>query len=267
MNDDFLYANPPLIEVIAEVRWRIQELSGTGNAIDPHYDVFSKDFIEASRKAGYSVSERLIPEQIPLEFLPYKVIQRIRREHASWPLAQIGPGLLTINIVPPYQGWSSFLPVVDEFTSRLFEVYPLSDTYLDINQVELRYIDGFTQAHGVVDHYEFLRDELGLVSEVPKRIAEHAIEGPDSILRTGTLGVFLKSPEQSIGSITFDRGEVSNRNAVIATFTVRSLPVGTPKDNSGILAWLSDAHNVTRDWFDTVTSDKVKDAMGPTTNI
>jgi uncharacterized protein (TIGR04255 family) len=99
---EFVYDKPPLIEVICEIRWRLQPLvSAPGTAIDPHFSSFSDDFTNMCKTSSFSLVERINPENVPVEFLAGHPIYRFRKQQNQWPLFQIGPGLLTVNDVPP----------------------------------------------------------------------------------------------------------------------------------------------------------------------
>jgi uncharacterized protein (TIGR04255 family) len=148
MASDFLYQNAPLIEVITELHWSLQPLIAIPNAaIDPHFAILSSKFTELARETGFVHVERLLPEQIPLEMMPHRAVFRFRRAAETWPLFQVGPGVFTANIVPPYQGWGDFRQSISSGLDLLLASYPLRPSYFRIEKLELRYIDGFTKRH------------------------------------------------------------------------------------------------------------------------
>jgi uncharacterized protein (TIGR04255 family) len=135
---DFLYDNPPLAEVIAEIHWELVPLKSVpGGGVDPSFEPFSGAINGIFADNGYTHIERMIPDQVPLEFLAHKVVSRFRTSANKWPLFQIGPGLLTVNIVPPYQGWSSFAPALKLGFEALHKAYPSASTHLRIKRMEV----------------------------------------------------------------------------------------------------------------------------------
>jgi len=105
---DFVYKRAPLIEVIAEIHWNLKPLGSAPEAkIDPYFDLFKEAFSEVI-KDTLPFEERLVPIEIPVEFLSGQPHLRFRSKQGGWPLVQIGPGVMTINIVPPYNGWVEF---------------------------------------------------------------------------------------------------------------------------------------------------------------
>jgi uncharacterized protein (TIGR04255 family) len=52
-------------------------------------------------------------------------------------LVQVGPNLLTVNFLPPYAGWPTFLPLIDEMVGMYREIA----TPAGLSRVGLRYIN------------------------------------------------------------------------------------------------------------------------------
>ncbi len=262
---DFLYENPPLIEVIAEIHWKLVPLQiGPGTAIDPHREAFALAFAKACAQNGFTVEETVVPNNVPRELLGHRVVRRFRREASGWPLFQIGPGVVTANIVPPYEGWRVFLPLVRLAANMLFESYPLPERYLSIESMELRYIDAFTETHGVDDRAQFIRDDLGMASRVPDPIMSLAAETDEPVQQTASTVLNLRNPANSIAALSVENGTASDRPAVIATFRARTTGNHLQQISPGeIEAWFDDAHEIVKHWFEQVVSDRVMERMGP----
>lgn len=216
MAKDFLYANAPLAEVIAEIHWKLDPIQAVPNAaIDPHYAGFESDFQAACAEKGFTNVERTVPDQVPREFLGHQVVRRYRKGPGVWPLFQTGPGILAMNIVPPYKGWQEFSPFVLEGIELLFLTYPIPERYLKIEKLHLRYIDAFTEDHGVTDRAEFVRSDLRMARELPAGVLHHAANTEEPVLQTAEATVSLTRPENSKGHIKIDTGHSGNRPAVI----------------------------------------------------
>ena len=266
---DFVYENPPLVEVIAEIHWRLVPIQiGPGTAIDPHREAFAEAFTEACAQHGFTVDETVVPDNVPRELLGHQVVRRFRRETNGWPLFQIGPGVVTANIVPPYDGWGEFLPIVRTAVDLLFGSYPLPERYLNIEALELRYIDAFTEDHGVADRATFIREDLGMAAPLPEPILALASETDEPVQQTASAVLQLSNPENSIASLSVENGTASDRPAVIATFRARTRGNHLRRvDRDFIATWFDEAHGVVKEWFEAAVSDRVKEKMGPTKEL
>jgi len=267
MPNDFLYANAPLVEVIAELHWKLDPLQSIPNgAIDPHYKTFESDFKDACIKKGFASIERIVPEEIPQELLAHKVISRYRKAPDIWPLFQTGPGLLAMNIIPPYGGWDEFAPFIAEGFDLLHSCYPIPDKYLNLEKLHLRYIDAFTSEHGVNDRAEFVRNDLCMARELPDQILSHASNTKESVLQTSEATISLTKPAFSKGTVKVETGQKGKDPAVIATFVIETQNQ-VPQSQEDVITWFNDAHWVLHDWFDAMLSDRVKDQIGPKKEI
>ena len=144
-----LYKNAALVEVIAELHWELKPIQiAPGAKVDPFYDLFREKFFAAAKAKGFAFQETIIPKEVPAELLPNKPRERLRASEGAWPLYQIGPGIFTVNVVPPYSGWLDFRKTLAEGLKLLIESYPSAEQYMKVTHLELRYIDAFTSRHG-----------------------------------------------------------------------------------------------------------------------
>ncbi|ASJ70595.1 TIGR04255 family protein [Granulosicoccus antarcticus] len=261
---DFLYEIAPLVEVIAEIHWNLVPIqSAPGNAIDPYFQDFKISFQEEIIKAGFGYVEPLVPDSVPLEFMANKPLHRYRQKEGKWPLYQIGPGVLTINIVPPYQGWADFYKYIELGIECLYKCYPVSERYLNIVSLDLRYLDAFTKDHGVEDRFDFLRDDLNLAAELNPRISELAAETDEAVLQAANLSINLKSPERTVANVSCQNGMSGRDPATIVTFqTTNSNILDSEKSAPDVAQWFQLSHVVLHDLFDAMLSDRVKKLLG-----
>lgn len=263
-NSHILYENAPLIEVLAEIKWHIMPLeSMPGMAVDPHFSAFSDDFKKEIGNCGFSSAEKIVPERIPLEFMPFKVIFQFREKPKKWPLFQIGPGLLTANTIPPYEGWECFKNLIYKGLFSLYKAYPYPERYLRISSIELRYIDGFTRDHGYEKYRHFVKENLGIEGTIPKRIVENYVSFPEDILISQEIMMDLNTPELSNGFIKISPGKKENNEAVFSELIIRKETKLEQSNPDSLLAWFDQAHTVLRDWFEIMTSDQLKKNMKP----
>ena len=266
---DFLYENAPLIEVIAEIRWALQDvMAPSGVRIDPHFQAFAEDFRSAAAEKGFGFVERVVPENVPLEMVPYNVVFRYRKRQNQWPCMQIGPGVLTVNHVPPYKGWAEFEPHVASMIDMLLSTYPVPERYLHLNLLELRYIDGFQEKLRMTKPGPFIREHLQLHQDFPEAVLELCAGTLDDVEPSGVYRFPVREPANTTGSIQVGTGQANNEPAVLATFKLQLQDPKSIELDRGVLArWYSDAHKTVRNMFQGVTSDELKELMGPRKEI
>lgn len=266
---DFLYESAPLVEVIAEIHWNLVPIqSSPGSAIDPYFQDFRSSFQEKIGSDGFGYVERLVPEGVPLEFLANKPVYRYRSKEGKWPLYQIGPGVLTINIVPPYEGWADFYKSIELGIESLFSCYPVSERYLHATTLDLRYLNAFTRDHGVGNRFDFLRDDLSLASDLNPRVLQMAVDSEEPILQAATVSINLKSPESTVATVSSQNGMSGSKPATIVTFqTTKSNILDSEKSKASVARWFQLSHDVLHELFDAMVSDRVKKLLGAKVEI
>jgi uncharacterized protein (TIGR04255 family) len=261
MDNDFLYENAPLVEVIAEFRWDIQRIESLPNAaIDPHFPTFEAEISARLSRDGFGTVESLVPPNIPIELLANRVLKRFRPQPNKWPVFQIGPGLFTINIAPPYGGWAKFRRILKKGVDYLLASYPMPEAYLHFRQFELKYIDAFTERHGFREMRSFLSDYLNINVSLPDELwAQTSDEAP--VLITSEIHLPLIEQNGSRGIIRLGSGQTDNQNAAVLELAVRR--VGSLPDRAAIMHWMDGAHETVRSWFQLLTNQRMKEMMGP----
>ena len=265
MAKDYLLKNAPLIEVIAELHWRLKPIFGSrAAALDPHLEEYIDKFSRASGAAGFSFVEKNIPDDVPRELLAHQSLMRFRKAANEWPLFQAGPGLFAANITPPYRGWQSFNPVLRQGIDILLNSYP--NQYLEIERIELRYLDGFTAKHGLTDDPgAFLRDDLffgGKSENLANLIAEDG-----NLLQIGQQLFPVESPKSCNAILELGTGTVGSESAIMAQFIVRGSHFESELTVDGLLNWYDEAHATLHEWFKKNTSERLRNAMGPREEI
>ncbi|PMV81448.1 MULTISPECIES: TIGR04255 family protein [unclassified Pseudomonas] len=187
------FDNPPLVELVAELRWKDLSVPAgvppgfpAGFAFPPINDAFDKQLpvvTNAMTSIGYGASERLVPVGFPV---PTEVpIVRYRysgndcaepgREHLPSTLFQIGTGIFTANAVKPYKSWDDFSPIVEKGIKILLDSQTAS---IEGYSLVLRYIDAFrNDLTGDTTHLQFLKDVFGFKIEAPDFLRNHSISG------------------------------------------------------------------------------------------
>jgi uncharacterized protein (TIGR04255 family) len=261
MPADFLYRNPPLVEVIAEVRWKLQPLQSLPNAaIDPHFSALASDLTSLLAAEGFQVVETLVPAEVPIELLPNRVVKRFRQAADRWPVFQVGPGVFTVNVVPPYKGWAEFRTILAHGVDLLFKSYPLPEKYLTVSETRLKYVDAFSTKHTYVELLPFIRDHFSIQIDLPDEIIESATE-QKAITLSSTISFPLRERSSSSGIIKIASGKHHGADAAILELTALDKECGSSPE--AIIEWTDFAHSMVRRWFQIIANDKLKQLMGP----
>jgi len=244
--------NKPLVEVIFELRWDLEEIEdqqqnlGPEMGIEPNYQIILGRFYDRIHKE-YQYYEKLPAAKMPEDISAYIVQHRFRKDKNSWPLVQLGPGIVTLNDTDNYT-WEDFRSRITQLIELLFEVYPKSSENLKFNKIQLRYIDSVEFDFKNNNIFEFLRDKMKTKIHLPdslfnSNIVNHLPSGLD--LR------FSFPSNKPIGSINlrFGSGTRRNKSALLWETMIFSKKKDVPNSKSGILEWAIKAHDITHDWF------------------
>ena len=264
MSKDYLYEKAPLVEVIAEVHWALKTLASMPESkIDPYYDLFKQPFLEDAAGLGLGHREELIPVAVPIEFVGGQPQLRLRRAEGKWPLAQVGPGVVTANIVPPYNGWAEFSGFLRSVTKILFKNYPLAEKTLKIVRLHLRYIDGFDKSFGLENYAEFVGSKLGINAPLSREFARDVIH-PDSQLTFVADNQFLnRSPEGSLGRIKIGPAKMNGRDAAVLELHCEShYSDGSVTSIEFVDRWFDQAHQALRLQFTKLATEELIGVMG-----
>ena len=269
MNDDYVYATPPLVEVIAEVHWETQKIASIpGGGVDPFYSACLDAIRKNSHFGDFRHEEHLMPDQVPIEFFSNKPLVRFRKQANSWPLYQLGPGIFVTNLTPPYQGWQDFKKILAHGLRALFANYPYADTQLKISKLELRYVDAFTKRHGFENYAVFLTEGLGMSLQVPATVLNNSADGEmKGVVTNSEVSFPLKKLPSSRGIISVGLGESSREKAVVAQFACTYEGATLQPQETTLLDWFDTAHMELRDWFEQMVSNEVKGTFGAPTKI
>lgn len=264
---DILYANPPLIEVICEVHWELQQIRSLPPEarFDPHFETFKDDIANRAAEAGFSFVEQLQNSIIPREFRPHAPEVRFRRGQGEWPLFQIGPGLFVVNTVPPYGGWDNFRADVRKFINFLLICYPVSSRYLKISRLELRYVNAFDNKFGFTSYSSFVAQNLRVITKVPSDLlAKHMPAGRDVDVHS-RIDFPIISPANSVASINIGTGLIKEAVAALLLNLIVREDRGKPHslELTEIVDWFDQAHESIRDLFDHVFTAELKKKMVP----
>lgn len=267
---DYVYADPPLVEVIAEAYWSTLPLDISPNlAVDVAFNGLSSALPARMEAGGFVSLERLAPPQAPIEMLAGQPILRFRRSPNTWPVYQLGPGVFTCNHTPPYQGWSSFKGVLQSGLDLLVASWPPSYP-MQLVKLRLRYIDAFVEKYGYSGNDPiFLKTALtGAGAGLPEALIQHFSNKPESMQVTVASRFAIDSLKGTTASIAFGPGQTAQGSrAYMADFAVEVDCAGSPIGPGDCMPWFDSAHGVVRNLFDRIIDKSLRERFGPVTVI
>jgi uncharacterized protein (TIGR04255 family) len=255
------FEKPPLIELIAELRWLPAGVSaanenapqmqipaalfaGLGGSSEQLYMRFA-GLIGAK---GFLHSERLIPQGFPA--IPFQPVYRYSKagNQPGQPIFQLGSGVFSAHITPPYKTWDDFRPFVEIGVAALLEAR--GGSALPINSATVRYIDCFTE-HFLqgLSTGSFMQQMLGIGITVPDAISKHLRSGKE-ITPAINLSVPLANDRQM--EVALANGGTPAGSGLIMNSSVSSSVVLRPELDI-VMHFLDGAHQVISDMFVALT--------------
>jgi uncharacterized protein (TIGR04255 family) len=239
------------VELIAELRWGSGGVLPAGQpqgagpillALSGQHEEFFMRFGSGAGAIGYNLVERVIPHGLPA--LPFQqVIYRFRRkdQEQGTSVYQVGDGLFSANITPPYRYWEDFKPVLEKGVELLLETRHPSEKEMPFTTARVRYINAFgsrfTEGRSTA---AFLREVLGFGVELPTPVRDEI--APDKEAKPALqLIIPLKTGLEM--NLTLTEGLVSGQQAVVMDLTV-SNEAQTQPTKTNVMAVFETAHEV-----------------------
>jgi uncharacterized protein (TIGR04255 family) len=159
-----VYAEPPLQEALCEFRFR-GDTSWDWTVPGMLWERIGSEF---PRKESKTVlpKELLEAGDLPLELRQATVRAQFFSESGSR-LVQVGPDLLTVNVLPPYPGWIEFRPLI----LRVLETYREIAAPAQVERIGLRYINRVTVPSAEIELSDYFRAAIGTPSAGVGRLA------------------------------------------------------------------------------------------------
>ncbi|MES2072606.1 MAG: TIGR04255 family protein [Pseudomonadota bacterium] len=232
----------PLVEAIFEVRWELQGLNN-GMPNDPLYEVLPV-LLARKLKGDFPDHLRLPSAQIPGMMLPYQPQHQYRSNGQTWPLVQIGAGVLTVNETDTYQS-ATFLPRCLAVFDKLKSVWNEFEHDPKIVYAGLRYID----AEPLNDRkVEDVLGKLGVTVSLNAPIFK-------AEFLKGGVGAFMLSTQLQCSeprgqvALSFNRGQKDGEESLIWETSVSSEGEDCQQFMSSPGDWLKKAHNSNHEIF------------------
>jgi len=238
----------PLVETIFEIKWELPESHPSNPLIkyDSKYNLLV-GILSEKLKSDYPHYERLMQASMPEEMAGYIVQHRFRTAENKWPLVQVGPGIITLNETERYDYQNDFRDRIQNLTSSFFISYP-DRKKLNIKELTLRYIDAIEFDFEKENALDFIREKMKININIPDSLFDK------TNVRNFPLGYILNmtfpySDKKSRAIIQIGTGNSANKNAIVWNTTISTMSEEKINDESAIIAWVDDAHTLSREWF------------------
>jgi uncharacterized protein (TIGR04255 family) len=260
------FENAPLVELIAELRWMAGAIAPQGQP-QPATIIFAPNqneafFMRFGSKIGaigYGLIDRIVPAGFPP--MPFQATYRFRKNppEEGTTIYQIGNGVFSANITPPYHSWAQFRPVVQTGVEILIETRDPPEAATPFATATLRYVNAFgskfTEGRSIAD---FARDVLGFTIDPPPVVRAEIASGVP-IRHTLQMLIPLSSGQQM--SLILAEGIVNNEQSVIMDISViAQQPIVVAKDN--VMEAFDKAHDIVHRVF-VGSTEKLSHIMGP----
>jgi uncharacterized protein (TIGR04255 family) len=255
------FKHPPLIELVAEVRWG--EMTPPGGRIvlaTSQHEEFFMRFGSKVGTLGYDRFDRLIPPGFAA--LPFQAIYRFRKEEhkeRGSTIYQVGTGVFSANITPPYQSWRQFRPVVEKGIELLLQTRNASESEMPFTPTILRYINAFgskfTRGRSAAN---FVQEILGFTVSLPEAVQSEM--APNAEAKPSLQLAFPLKSNQEMALVLAD-GIVGGERAVLMDISVTNeAPIAANRDD--VMTSFDTAHEAIHRMFVGVTK-KLSDIMEP----
>lgn len=237
------YNNAPIVEAIFELKWQLPHIRDN-LPVDNNYPIIIGALNEKFKHV-YPFHEPLPTLAIPEGMAKWNVQHRFRSKPDSWPLYQIGPGIITLNFTKEYHP-ADFCKSLAELIRGFFEVYP-NEPILVINELSLRYIDAikFDYSTNVLD---YLKQHFVIGLDLPGELFEgeffsHLPEFFDV--------KFVYPIKNDVGKIIIRlaRGNTNSNDVIIVETLVKSNLLNKELSSDEIIEWVRSSHEVTHRTF------------------
>lgn len=227
--------NAPLLEVIYELRWPVTKNDDLVNFQYLHGDLYSL------MKNKYPDRELLNNPDIPLALSIGNAVYRFRKSKNSYPLFQLGPGLLSLNTSDEFYYWEQFYEWAKELSENFFKVFP--NAQKEFFTQRLIYFDFFEISFKDDNILDYLSSRLHI------SIKQDFFKSEDNPnLLTLNIGYPCQLGELHI---SVNPGQHHNKKGIVIQTTLTGnamLP-----EFSAILNWLDNAHTFCSDLFKELT--------------
>lgn len=235
--------NAPLVEVVFELRWDINSQNDLIDFQYLHGDLYS------SIKESFPIRENLVPPDIPFEALRSIPVFRFRKSTNSYPLIQIGPGVISFNTVDEFYEWESFRDEVNSLIDTINKIYPKFESLS--KKTSLIYVDFIKIDKSISNSIEFINKNFNInissniLTNHPDKILNEVNYTFNYIINNNSLS--LNIADGKVNDSDFAGLILQTRiNSLVANFNTLELK-----------SWLDKSHELSSDTFKSIIKEEL----------
>lgn len=240
------YKKSPIAEAICEFQFEDEHHSSWDLATPGLvYEEIRSIFPIRRQAARFTLGIAATSEEINPHFGTVPLMQFLREDEKA--LIQVGPNILSINILKPYPSWQGFLPLIEQG----FHAYQNVVEFQNIQRIGLRYINHINilgQSIKLEDYFEF-RPYVG--SNLPQDY--------------GTFGLGIQIPFESsrdilnlqLTSLSGSSNQSEQATILLSLDYFLLKPKGITLNN--VFTWIDTAHNHIEDAFEASITQNLRD--------
>ena len=227
----------PLLEVIFEIRW---DITSQNDIVDFQ---FIYGDLYANLKHKYPYRENLVPPEVPYDVVRGLPVFRFRNTNNSYPLIQVGPGLITVNTTDDIYFWNEFSAEISDVLDIFNNIYP---KYKELKlSPALTYIDFFEYNKDKITSIDFINTNLQF------NISQSFVNDTNFELNDLNFTLNYKT-NKDILSLNIRDGKINDEIEGIVMQTKLIGNKGLYNKNE-LTNWLESSHNTCSDIFKKLT--------------
>jgi uncharacterized protein (TIGR04255 family) len=239
----------PLLEVIFELSWK------TDTPQEQEKFQFLLGDMYTKLKDKYPQRFNLVQTpfagvEIPLDVFNNKPVYRFRKTENSYPIYQLGPGLLSVNTINETYIWEDFEQEILNVFAKFKESYDFNSSSFNM---ALKFLDFYAFDFNNDDANDFLKDNLHLQITHSMQSEKH---------KPSFVNFATGHEEENIGQFNFsiNRGVTHQKSEgfLVETNLVNKMILDS---NTDISSWLKDAHEYLSRVFKNMTQGAMYDSF------
>lgn len=238
-----------LCEAIFELRWALAAPAPDVAALDPGFELLLGRLFERLRD-DYPDAVNLPAAGLPASGSGWAVRHQFRSAGRSWPLVQVGPGVLTLNDAGRFD-WNRLGPRLQRSVAALFETYPAELHPLRPVAIALRILEAAPLDAERTPLLHALRDRL----HTSLRLDPALFEDPGVAAEPSGLDFRISFPLQRVegqGTLALSTARDQHGPRLLWQLEASALGEGVPKDPESIQPWAERAQAVLTHWLGTL---------------
>jgi uncharacterized protein (TIGR04255 family) len=247
-----------LVEAIFEARWQLPDFGDGSPPKDPLYKLAVGSLFE-NLKSEYPFHRQLPASVLPDEISAYIIQHQFRTADDSWPLVQLGQGILTVNDTREKYNWGDFQSRIKSAMKHITCFYEENGQPIVTKLQSLTYVNSVPFDFLSQDGLRYLEERMGIAvgldGSLMASCADKRPSGFDLHFVYQT-----SSPHSSELRLRFGTATSADGARLISWETaVRSEKEGDISGEEQISDWAQEAHKVAKQVYLALVSKSTED--------